>query len=83
MRLGMISDVTGGPAIDSPEGSLVLELWQLIQNGREPPSDDINLKDARSAIMVVLRINEEKKKQAAIEGQEVDFEIRLEDYSKI
>jgi len=55
----------------------------LIQNGREPPSDDINLKDARSAIMVVLRINEEKKKQAAIEGQEVDFEIRLEDYSKI
>jgi len=27
MRLGMISDVTGGPAIDSPEGSLVLELW--------------------------------------------------------
>jgi hypothetical protein len=55
----------------------------LIQNGREPPLDDINLKDARSAIMVVLRINEEKKKQPTVEGQEVDFEIRLEDYSKI
>jgi hypothetical protein len=30
MKLGMISDVTGGPS-ESQESNLILELWQTLQ----------------------------------------------------
>ena len=73
LKLGMITDVTGGPS-ESQESNLILELWQLLQQpyllsaNSELMQEDITLRDAKLAIMSILRlqIDDDLKKKKPI-----------------
>ena len=66
LRLGMIMGVAGTP-YEIQESNLILELWQLTSQNHQSDqiAEEVLLKDAKSVIMSVLRLNEsslEKKK---------------------
>ena len=60
LRLGMINELSLSAQIESSEGALILELWQLLRPDTESSLDqipeDIKLKDAKHAIMAILRM---------------------------
>ena len=78
LKLGMITDVTGGPS-ESQESNLILELWQLLQQPylylspsseqQQLMQEDITLRDAKLAIMSILRlqIDDDLKKKKPID----------------